>query len=62
MTHQEIQDEIISQIKELHVNCPDCGDVTYDDQYTCTTCWNQGGNGSINVAEYIKENILLFKV
>ena len=40
------------------VPCPECANIE-DEQYTCTFCWCQGGNGmlppSTRVTEY-KEN------
>ncbi|ADM80139.1 hypothetical protein phiAS5_ORF0296 [Aeromonas phage phiAS5] len=27
------------------VACPDCRGMGFDDQYCCTTCWSQGGEG-----------------
>lgn len=32
---------------DYDIECPECANVE-DDQYTCTTCWNQGGNGRIS--------------
>ena len=52
-------DGILDEISELHVDCPDCENIGSDDQYTCTSCWCQGGNGKINVLEYLKENYKL---
>jgi DNA-directed RNA polymerase subunit RPC12/RpoP len=50
------QEEILSDIKNLRVDCPDCHGLYDDDQYTCTTCWHEGGNGSINVFDWLQEN------
>ena len=58
MSKKDIHSEIITRISKLTVECPDCEDV-YDDQYTCTTCFSQGGNGNIDVLEYL-ENVGLF--
>lgn len=52
----EIKEEIISEIKKLEIPCPDCECMYSDDQYTCTTCWCEGGQGTINVVEWIKDN------
>jgi len=52
----ELLEEIQDRISRHYVNCPDCEDVYSDDQYTCTTCWNQGGQGEINVLDFIKNN------
>lgn len=52
----ETQKEILNQIKRLLVDCPDCESMSDDDQYTCTTCWCEGGNGKIKVIEWIDEN------
>lgn len=52
----DIQKEIIREIKELYIDCPACAGVTDNDQYTCTTCWHEGGDGKILVWTWIKEN------
>lgn len=31
------------------VECPNCVGIVDDPQYTCTTCWCEGGNGVIKV-------------
>ena len=49
-----IEKEILERISRVEIDCPDCEWVE-DDQYTCTTCWNQGGNGRINVSTWLKE-------
>lgn len=33
---------------EKRIPCPKCQDVEYE-QYTCTTCWKQGGNGTLAI-------------
>lgn len=45
--------EIFNRISNLEVDCPDCEHVFGDDQYTCTTCWSQGGEGKLNVIEFL---------
>lgn len=52
----DIQKEILDEIKRLHINCPACASMGDDDQYTCTTCWCEGGNGTIRVFDWIREN------
>ena len=42
-------------LEHLTVDCPECESME-DDQYTCTTCWSEGGNGKIRVPEFLKEN------
>lgn len=37
-----------------NIICPDCQSIE-DDQYTCTSCWQQGGNAEINVHYLIKD-------
>jgi DNA-directed RNA polymerase subunit RPC12/RpoP len=51
-----MQEEILREIKSLYIDCPECTGFTDDEQYTCTTCWCQGGDGRINVFDYIKEH------
>lgn len=57
----DINIEILEAIKELYVDCPDCKWVYGDDQYTCTTCWREGGSGKINVFEWLKEHKYLLE-
>ena len=33
----------------ITVPCPDCAGMGDDDQYTCETCWCEGGNGTIDL-------------
>ena len=56
-----MQSEILNSIKNLEVDCPACEGLTDDEQYTCTICWNQGGNGKINVFEWLKDYIENYK-
>ena len=49
----DLQTEILNDIKEIEIDCPECQCVA-DDQYTCTTCGCQGGNGKINVFQWLK--------
>lgn len=55
-----IQEEILDDIKQLEVDCPDCKWMYSDPQYTCTTCWHEGGGGKINVLQWLKENLECF--
>jgi hypothetical protein len=52
----DIIEEIVNGINDLQIDCPDCEYMSDDEQYTCTTCWCEGGNGRINVVQWIKEN------
>lgn len=47
--------EIVEDIKMLYVDCPECRNIE-DDQYGCTTCWWQGGQGRVNVFQFLQEN------
>lgn len=49
------EEEIIREIKHLEIDCPDCIWME-DEQYTCTTCWYEGGNGRINVYEWLSKH------
>ena len=51
-----IKDEIIDLIKDEYIDCPECEFMYSDDQYTCTTCWSEGGQGKINIFKWLKEN------
>lgn len=53
----DIEQEIVDEIRQLEIICPDCADMYSDDQYTCTTCWCEGGQGRINVIEWLKDNL-----
>lgn len=55
----ELQDEILSEIKNIEIDCPECQNME-DDQYTCTTCWCEGGNGRINIFDWIKNHQFVF--
>ena len=50
---EEILDRVTEAIRYLYIDCPDCESMTDDDQYTCTTCWQEGGNGRLNVSDYV---------
>lgn len=50
----DTQDEILDEIKTLYVNCPECY-YQDDDQYQCGTCDCGGGNGRINVYDYLEK-------
>ncbi len=50
----EIQNRIFELIKDSYVLCPECENIE-DYQYTCTTCWFQGGNGKIFILPILKE-------
>jgi len=52
--------EILSEIKQIEISCPDCKYMYDDDQYTCTTCWCEGGGGKINVFQWLKEHPKVF--
>lgn len=50
-----VNDEIISRIGELHIDCPECENIIgSDEQYQCGTC---GGGAKINVLEWIKSQL-----
>lgn len=55
-----LQKEILSRIKNLTIDCPECEHMWSDDQYCCTTCWSQGGQGKLNVYNYLKDNQNIF--
>ena len=46
---------VIESIRDAFSFCPDCANIE-DEQYTCTTCWCQGGDGEINVFNYLAEH------
>lgn len=51
----DMDELVLEEIEELTVNCPEC-EFMDDDQYTCTTCWCQGGQGKINVLNWVLDN------
>jgi hypothetical protein len=46
-TKDKIRKQLFEKLEELVINCPDCQYRTDDPQYTCTTCWCEGGDGVI---------------
>lgn len=52
---EEINNDIFNDIKKIEIDCPDC-QCMEDDQYTCTICWCQGGNGKINIFRWLKDH------
>lgn len=56
----KIEDEILDRVNEvikyLKIDCPDCESMYSDNQYTCTTCWCEGGQGKLNLLDYVKIN------
>lgn len=56
----DTQKEMLNEIKRLEIDCPECINMD-DDQYTCTTCWYQGGNGRVNVFNWLKEHPIAFQ-
>jgi len=50
---REILDRVENVINDLLIDCPEC-EYMEDDQYTCTTCWCEGGNGKLKVRDYVK--------
>lgn len=50
-----MQKEILNDIKRIEIDCPECKWME-DDQYTCTTCWCEGGDGKINVYEWLRDH------
>ena len=54
-----MEDEILGGIKVIEIDCPEC-QCMEDDQYTCTTCWCQGGNGK-NIFQWLKSHMYVFK-
>ena len=53
---QETEDEIVNRISEvlryISIDCPECENM-YDDQYQCCTCGYGGGNGKIQVSNFV---------
>ena len=51
-----VNQEILSQIKNLEIDCPDCEYIYSDEQYMCTMCWCEGGQGKINLFNFLIDN------
>lgn len=37
------------------IDCEECDGLTDDEHYTCTYCWNEGGNGKLHFDDLFKE-------
>lgn len=48
-----IVERVEDAINDIEFDCPDCEGFYDDDQYTCTTCWCEGGNGKLRISDYI---------
>ena len=49
----DMKEEFDRLLSECYIDCPEC-EIIEDDQYTCTTCWGQGGGGQISVGGLFK--------
>lgn len=43
----EIINRVLDTFRETSINCPECESMCEHPQYTCTTCWCEGGGGTI---------------
>jgi hypothetical protein len=50
-----VENETFKEYKQHKINCPNCKYLTDDEQYTCTTCWCEGGNGKLGFDDLLKE-------
>ena len=48
-----MEKEILDRIEDVTIDCPECEHVYNDDQYSCATCWCQGGQGKIKVMDRV---------
>jgi hypothetical protein len=50
-------------IRTLTIPCPDCAGATDDPNFFCVTCNCEGGDGGINVVNYLREHpeIIIYK-
>lgn len=46
---------VIEELKKMYIDCPECINVQ-DDVFKCLTCGNEGGEGSVNVLSYLRNN------
>ena len=53
---EEIHSRVSNALVGISIECPDC-EYMEDEQYTCTTCWCEGGNGRLNISKYINITI-----
>lgn len=51
---EEILNRVNDAIRNTQIDCPDCENMYSDDQYTCTTCWCEGGQGKLDITDYIE--------
>lgn len=59
----EIDNKILERFSTLEIDCPECEDLyPNDDQYTCTTCYCEGGQGAISLFYYLREYPELLKL
>jgi hypothetical protein len=56
-----IDKEIVDRVADLYIDCPAC-EFIEDPQYTCMYCWNTGGNGRLNVLEFLRDNPQLLPI
>jgi len=55
MTHFSTKiEEVLDNNPNVVIDCPDCEGYSDDDQYTCTTCWCQGGRGKLSLRSFAK--------
>jgi hypothetical protein len=51
----EVEESIKERLSRVRIDCPECYFMD-DDQYSCTTCWHQGGGGYIGVVSWLTNN------
>jgi hypothetical protein len=52
---ENYNDQILADIRVIYVACPACIYLE-DEQYTCTVCECQGGNGEIQVLGFLEKH------
>lgn len=53
--------EDVEEYSTHTINCEECEGLTDDEQYTCTHCWCEGGNGKLHFDDvFKKEELFVF--
>lgn len=46
--------EDVKEYSKYAIDCAECEGLTDDEQYTCTKCWCEGGNGKLHFNDIFK--------
>lgn len=51
-----IKNKEVKRYSKHVIDCEECEGLIDDEQYTCTYCWSEGGNGKFYFDDLFKEN------